>query len=430
MNNNKGYSLTELLLAMFILSIVMLGIAGILRSTSMFYRNGVQEVRVQEEAQLAVNLIEEMLVDAKGDVEWLPTQERLNFKDENSQPISITLVENVSDPTQPGKLLMGYFDDESHYVTEELADYVTGFEVSGIDDPTAGNGDNRVVVAVSMDNSGYEYTASKEVYFRNLIENPTISINTVPSGGGGGGGSAWDYEIELNRYDSYNLTTWCKANPSVATVDIGSFDAYFDKVVGTDDIVVKVDPSYNVDLNAQVTSEVGLQFTDIDGNVKKIRFYFQPVSVFVSPNADVFVYSANNSMNGQGYCTVVEAKGIDINKCLQQSGATVTAKLTLNGEEKSYTLKAQTGTSSIDNGSNEGKQEFNNGTNGKLLLNIISDTASNGLIIGAGNGGDPSLYNGGQSGTLKVDIKIAPAGGQTPYTNTLNYKFRIAGNVL
>lgn len=405
MNNNKGYSLTELLLAIFVLSIVMLGIAGILRSTSQFYRNGVQEVRVQEEAQLAVNLIEEMLVDATNkptfvaadltDTDDTNDVSRLTFKDENSADIKIEYY-SESDATHPNQLVLND--------TEILADYVTGFGVTGISSGTT-DGDNKINVSVSMDNSGYKYTASKEVYMRNLVENNTISISTVPSGGGGG--EVWDAEIVLNRYDSYNLTTWFNADPSVTPTLLGHFDQYFSESVANGSLMVYVDDAYNPALSAVSTNDCGIQFNVIGGGTKKVRFSFEAVSVFVSPSADVFVYpAADAGMNGQGYCTVVEAKGIDINKCLQQGGATVTAKINLNGESFTYTLKGQTGQSSIDNGSNEGKHEFNNSTNGKLLLNVISDTASNGLLIGAGNGGLPGNYTGGQSGTMKVDVKL------------------------
>ncbi|MCR4610354.1 MAG: prepilin-type N-terminal cleavage/methylation domain-containing protein, partial [Lachnospiraceae bacterium] len=263
MNNNKGYSLTELLLAIFVLSIVMLGIAGILRSTSQFYRNGVQEVRVQEEAQLAVNLIEEMLVDADADnasqkPSWDATTERLSFYNEDGKHINITYQHPTGDPQ--GQLLMGYWenpDNTGNYIVETLADYVTGFEVSGIDyDASHPNADNKIKVSVSMNNSGYEYTASKEIYMRNLVENNTISISTVPSGGGGG--STWDAEILLNRYETYNLTIAQNANPAGTISFLGDFEQYFDTTTTSDSLVVSVDAAYCTNLGASSTDACGI----------------------------------------------------------------------------------------------------------------------------------------------------------------------------
>ena len=63
MKNNSGYSLFELLVSIAIFSMVMLGIISIMNTTSVFYRGGQQEVRLQEEAQVALNQIEELLID-------------------------------------------------------------------------------------------------------------------------------------------------------------------------------------------------------------------------------------------------------------------------------------------------------------------------------------------------------------------------------
>ena len=430
MNNNKGYSLTELLLAIFVLSIVMLGIAGIMRSTSQFYRNGTQEVRVQEEAQLAVNLIEEMLVDADADnasqrPSWDATTERLSFYNEEGKHINITYQHPTGDPK--GQLLMGYWenpDDSGNYIVETLADYVTGFEVSGIDyDTSHDDADNRIKVSVSMDNDGYTYTASKEIYMRNLVENNTISISTVPSGGGGG--STWDAEVLLNRYETYNLTTWFNADPTGTPTFIGDFEQYFDSNATTDSLVVSVDTAYCSNYSAASTNSCGISFPIIGGGTKKVRFYYEAVDVVLSPNADIFVYpNSSSNMTGQGVSTLVEVKGINVNKALQASGATVTADISLNGESKSYTLSA------VDKASEGDKKEFNQNGNGKLLIGVSSDPCSNGVLILACNGGFPDQYTHGQGSNMTFKLKITPTSPSSGVERTLTYKFRIGGNVL
>ncbi len=446
MNNNKGYSLTELLLAIFVLSIVMLGIAGILRSTSQFYRNGVQEVRVQEEAQLAVNLIEEKLVDATGSTTakrpvWDASAERLTFYDEDDRKINITYQHTSGNPQ--GQLLMGYWenpDNTGNYIVETLADYVTGFEVAGIDyDTSHADADNKVVVSVSMNNNGYEYTASKEVYMRNNLENPSMSINTSAINNTSST-SLWNYEVELARFDSYNITNWCYADPTkpiyavhaVTTTDSdgntveslqagGSFASYF--AIDADKVTVRINAARTNDFSASSPGDCGLMFTDKrDGLQKAVRFSFVPVKVDVSPNADIFVhYASGLDINGQGYQTYVEVEGIDINKAIA-NGTTGTAKITLNDGSssisKDFTLSS--GQTTVNNG-----QQFQN----QINIGIVPDVQSHGLFIGATNGAQVDSYSGGQSGTLKVEITLTPSSGSA-YTNTLNYKFRIAGNVL
>lgn len=446
MNNNKGYSLTELLLAIFVLSIVMLGIAGILRSTSQFYRNGVQEVRVQEEAQLAVNLIEEMLVDADtkpsfsadclGDGSNIC---KLSFKDENGLDVNVKYYPET-DANHPNQLTIDY-DDSTPDDDEILADYVTGFAVDGIaTSNTDPNADNKISVSVSMDNNGYEYTASKEIYTRNLVENPSISINTNPSSGGGGT-TLWNYQVELNRYDSYNLLNWCyvdttkpikgvelvtsvdaDGNTIESLVESSTFASYF--AIDADGVTVRINAARTVVFNGSSPTNIGLKFTDKrDGLVKAIRFYYVPVKVDVSPNADFFVhYPTGLDINGQGYQTYVEVEGIDVNKAIASGDVSATAKMTLSdgstSVSKDFTLSAN------QNGVNNGQQFL-----AQIDLGIEPDIQSDGIFIGARNGAQLGNYYGGQSGTLKVEIKLQPSSGSA-YTNTLNYKFRIAGNVL
>ncbi len=432
MNNNKGYSLTELLLAIFILSIVMLGIAGIMRSTSQFYRNGTQEVRVQEEAQLAVNLIEEMLVDADADnasqrPTWDATTERLSFYNEEGKHINITYQHPSGDPK--GQLLMGYWenpDDSGNYIVETLADYVTGFEVKGIDyDVTHANADNKIEVSVSMDNNGYEYTASKEVYMRNLVENPTISINTVPSGGGGAGGT-WDHEVVLDRFDTYNLTTWYSIDPTKPVTSIGDFDSHFSKTIDANGVTIAVNASYCQNLSATSGTAGGVQCTDINGNTVKIGFSFVPVKVYVSPSSDVYVhYPHGTNVNGAGYETYVEAEGININKAIAANGISGSVKITINdsSETKSntFSLSAQSGNINISNSQQFMKQ---------IAIGVVPDPQAPGLAIGACNGAQINGYNPGSSAKMKVEVTLSPTSGASAYSNTLEYKFRIAGNVL
>ena len=61
--NNKGYSLVELMLTLFIFGIVMVGIALIMRTTTVSYKDGNAEVTMQTEAQIIANQVEELLVD-------------------------------------------------------------------------------------------------------------------------------------------------------------------------------------------------------------------------------------------------------------------------------------------------------------------------------------------------------------------------------
>ena len=60
---NKGYTLFELMVSVAIFALIMVGIISLMRTSSIFYMGGQSEVRLQEEAQIALNQIEDLLID-------------------------------------------------------------------------------------------------------------------------------------------------------------------------------------------------------------------------------------------------------------------------------------------------------------------------------------------------------------------------------
>ena len=64
MNNNKGFSLVELVIAIAVLAIVMTQIGSLMINCSTLYKNGTYEAELQTEAQRVTQIIEELLVDA------------------------------------------------------------------------------------------------------------------------------------------------------------------------------------------------------------------------------------------------------------------------------------------------------------------------------------------------------------------------------
>ncbi len=193
--NNKGYSLVELLLAIFILALVMAGVVSIMRATSVSYRNGNFEVNVQTEAQIVANQIEELLVDADTSVSY------------NSSTGVYTIVNHgVSHQLK-------YDSSESTIQYQSgsggwslMAEYVEGFSIDGISTNTSEVAcDNKVTVNVTMNNQGYKYTAVKDVYYRNAIEN--TKVQQLDGTGSGMSSSTSEEVIYVNvrRYDIIDL---------------------------------------------------------------------------------------------------------------------------------------------------------------------------------------------------------------------------------
>ncbi len=64
MKNPKGYSLIELIVVVAILAIVGTAVFGFFLTSSRLYKNDSDEVNLQYESQLAVNQLENLLIDA------------------------------------------------------------------------------------------------------------------------------------------------------------------------------------------------------------------------------------------------------------------------------------------------------------------------------------------------------------------------------
>lgn len=67
MKNPKGYSLIELIVVVAILAIVGTAVFGFFLTSSRLYKNDSDEVNLQYESQLAVNQLENLLIDATTD---------------------------------------------------------------------------------------------------------------------------------------------------------------------------------------------------------------------------------------------------------------------------------------------------------------------------------------------------------------------------
>ncbi|MBQ7834140.1 MAG: prepilin-type N-terminal cleavage/methylation domain-containing protein [Lachnospiraceae bacterium] len=172
--NNKGYSLVELMLTLFIFGIVMIGIGLIMRTTTVSYRNGNAEVTMQTEAQIIANQVEELLVDATA------VSNKVTL-DANRYYYAITSNGEVHNVMFNGTDNRMYYQkgtvDDNPDVWMLMADYVSSFSILGLtSDTSSADCDNMVTVKIDMDKSGYNYSTVKEVYFRNDLENKSVQL--------------------------------------------------------------------------------------------------------------------------------------------------------------------------------------------------------------------------------------------------------------
>ncbi len=174
MKNNKGYSLVELLLTLVVFGFVMIGIVTIMRTTTVSYKDGNAEVTMQTEAQIVTNQIEELLVDATGSV--VPgTLSSGTFAGEKVLAISSSSGDKHYIALNSAEKRLYYSQTALDSDWSLMAEYVKDFGVNGWDTTsTSADCDNMVVLYVEMEKSDYTYTAVKDVYFRNAIEDKTV----------------------------------------------------------------------------------------------------------------------------------------------------------------------------------------------------------------------------------------------------------------
>lgn len=74
MNNNKGFTLTELLVCVVIFGIVLSAAFGFMLSSAKSYTRINDRIEVQEQSRMALNLIQEYVIDCNGGICFTPAQ--------------------------------------------------------------------------------------------------------------------------------------------------------------------------------------------------------------------------------------------------------------------------------------------------------------------------------------------------------------------
>ncbi len=349
--NNKGYTLVELMVTIAIFGIVMIGIAMIMRTTSVSYVNGSNEVAMQTEVQIVANQIEELLVDIgnKTVVDADGTVTTLNASI-GAGTVSGYVQYYIDDLATNTRYNIVHKDDTDELwfcktsltaSTPDLSDYslmaeyVSTFNIDGfstVDGDT--DRDNKVTIEIAMNKDGYTYEVTRDVFFRNAVED--ITVYHIDGGAPAPGGvPTYDYTVEVDRYSVINL----EKDYDIVSVDVASagFTANYDFVeltfatgaIEVTEAITSVTPvtdgsfrnclifdqTLSLDFTADVEEddEAYLVCTDEDGLTKKILFVTKPVNYVVRTDvaaADGVVYVSNKT--GDTAYAWIDIEGINI----------------------------------------------------------------------------------------------------------------------
>ena len=190
-NHNKGLTLVELLVSVAVLSIVTLGIGGLLRLAAVQYSNASMETEVQNMIQTTVASIKNAMVSAKYGVSFDNTEKELTIVNEDNY-VKFKKVGSAIYYTEGG-----YTDESTPEARKStaiaaavptanenlLADHVAKFYVETSTVSTLGMAELQVEIRY-MDRTKY---LSQNVFVRNL--KPSELASNKSGGGTTGGGT-------------------------------------------------------------------------------------------------------------------------------------------------------------------------------------------------------------------------------------------------
>lgn len=375
MKNNKGYSLVELLVALAIFSLVMLGITTLMSTTASSYKSGLEEAVVQEEAQIAANQISDYLMDATSIISSSNPYKFEYYKTnaDNSRTLSTFSLIYDSDEEKV------YLND----VTHVLAENVTNFDIDGL---SVGLGeDNCADVTLGIEKGGASYESTKRVFFRNNLEDP--NYKDILHVGSQDTGSTDEYkaEVEIRRYEEfnasadYNIVEGAALN-AAANNYYQLVESANPMISGKKQYVVKLKTINNFDFSVPKSSKCELTGKDSYGTDIKILLFTEKVQIGSADESENIVVINYDNQTNMGFGTYIDVKGINVNEACKSIN--VKYKGTLKYGGNSY---------STNDTNLQYKNQLNmfpdSSFNGVdfVKIGIVTDPCSNGIFVTKAN---------------------------------------------
>ncbi len=198
--NNRGFTLTELIVAIAILSIVALGVLSLMSAGSRSYSNVQGQVNLQIESQIVMGQIQEFLSNCSGGITWDATTHTLRVVD-----------------------------------TVDAWDTTSGFAIAGQD----GIDDEKTLQSFVLLNNELFYEFSQHGNDADLVAAASSPVNDLMS----------------QHIESINFNMVTDADGVISLVEMDIEFAYKGaRYSATQSVSMKNSPVYASDINALITS--------------------------------------------------------------------------------------------------------------------------------------------------------------------------------
>ena len=476
--NNKGYSFVELIITMAIFSIIMLAIILMMRTSLVSYKDGLFETTMQEEAQMAANQVSDLLVDATYINSWSNAVGAESYSFIGPEGAFTLRHETTADAdgnVTGGKLV--YRDAAGN--EQLISDQMKIFYIDGLQKRADGDSnvyDNAASINVGIDYQEKTYSATKEVYFRNNIENivttdpaqadknyDPFSVEGAPIQNNNNNNNNNQKVGNVLRYHpldisaEFDIIADAKIYENDVAIADGGEGSYFTLVTANNTTVdasklpsgmstphhytVKSSTVATTNLNTGSPTGANAAKYYVTGKNSKnqdVKVLLQLDPVWIGPEAGkkgvCTMKAYSGDVGDNGYASPIPVKGIHINDAIK-AGVTITYTAHIkknNTVEDTYTDKTIGSLSSSyakDIGKNNLAQKPDD--NSGWPLGIAPEPAQGGLVIfsntgegadQAGNHGYSFLSDTNNKNELDFTLKI---GGNS--TNTAVYAFVFSG---
>lgn len=466
-NNNKGYTLVELLVSLAIFSIIIVGVILFMRNASVAYKNENIEVNVQKEAQIFLSQVEDLIIDSTASISS-STDGSGNTKYVITNPDGVSSITFIPGPNNSGKV---YYNDS--YL---MAEKVNNFEIVN-----ANNTDNSLLIKANLayddaSSNNRVYNASKEVYLRNTaIENNADHILDLSVSATGTGTTTSANSRVIDRFEIVNV------KDEFGIVSITAIDNNYYKCLKTDstanynpttDAVVK--PEYASGNTFLVTTAAGvndnpatnvasstLKGVDASGNTVEVTLSTPAVTLSHGTGVIEYPIGTVNTSAGSGFfVSYIPLAGFDVNdynKYWKPSSSSYSAikydlqilnngsnVKSVSGKTVTQYLDATYSDTAFTNNKVRWDSLSNNGCNanqGDAMILCADDYNNDNLVVVYNNEGNAlynpyylpgdcsSIFDNGKI-KLKVKVYLVKSNGSTTYTKEDTYTMVTSGTPL